>query len=259
MSVISQLASQGIAPKAFSHCLKGEDDGGGILVLGEIVHPNIVYSPLVPQQPHYNLNLQSISVNGRRLSIDPAVFATTSNRGTIVDSGTTLAYLAEDAYAPFITAINNALSQNVRTVLTKGNQCYLITSSVADIFPLVSLNFAGDASMVLRPQDYLIQQNSIGNAAVWCIGFQKIPGQGITILGDLVLKDKIVVYDLVGHRIGWANYDCSMSVNVSTTSTMGRTEFVNAGQLSNDSFRSETYKSLYICFLAFLVHILRSL
>lgn len=50
MSVISQLASQGVAPKAFSHCLRGDNGGGGILVLGEIVEPNIVYSPLVPQQ-----------------------------------------------------------------------------------------------------------------------------------------------------------------------------------------------------------------
>lgn len=50
MSVISQLSSQGIAPKVFSHCLKGDDTGGGILVLGEIVEPNIVYSPLVQNQ-----------------------------------------------------------------------------------------------------------------------------------------------------------------------------------------------------------------
>lgn len=50
MSVISQLSSQGIAPKVFSHCLKGDDAGGGILVLGEIVDPNIVYTPLVPSQ-----------------------------------------------------------------------------------------------------------------------------------------------------------------------------------------------------------------
>lgn len=50
LSVISQLASQGMAPKAFSHCLRGDGDGGGILVLGEIVEPNIVYTPLVPSQ-----------------------------------------------------------------------------------------------------------------------------------------------------------------------------------------------------------------
>lgn len=50
MSVISQLASQGAAPNVFSHCLRGDDGGGGILVIGEIVEPNIVYSPLVPSQ-----------------------------------------------------------------------------------------------------------------------------------------------------------------------------------------------------------------
>jgi len=50
LSVISQLSSQGLTPKAFSHCLKGQDNGGGVLVLGEILEPNIVYSPLVPSQ-----------------------------------------------------------------------------------------------------------------------------------------------------------------------------------------------------------------
>jgi len=57
-------------------------------------------------RPHYNLNLQSISVNGQALQIDPSVFATSSNRGTIVDSGTTLAYLAEEAYDPFVNAVS---------------------------------------------------------------------------------------------------------------------------------------------------------
>ncbi|KAL0369587.1 UNVERIFIED_CONTAM: Aspartic proteinase-like protein 2 [Sesamum angustifolium] len=204
LSVISQLSSQGITPNSFSHCLKGENGGGGILVLGQIVEPNIVYTPLVPSQPHYNVNLQSISVNGQTLNIDSSVFATSGNRGTIIDSGTTLAYFAEEAYDPFVTAITQTVSQSVRPLLSKGNQCYLTTSSISEIFPPVSLNFAGGASMILRPQDYLLQQNSVGGAAVWCIGIQKIQGQGITILGDLVLKDKIVVYDLAGQRIGWA-------------------------------------------------------
>ncbi|MCI30451.1 aspartic proteinase-like protein 2-like, partial [Trifolium medium] len=56
---------------------------------------------------------------------------------------------------------------------------------VTDIFPKVSLNFAGGVSLDLRPQDYLIQQNPINGAAVWCIGFLKIKGQGTTILGGI--------------------------------------------------------------------------
>ncbi|KAL8515886.1 hypothetical protein ACS0TY_014546 [Phlomoides rotata] len=188
LSVISQLSSQGVTPNAFSHCLNGKNGGGGILVFGQIVEPNMVYTPLVPSQPHYNVNLQSIAVNGQTLSIDSSVFATTSNRGTIIDSGTTLAYLADEAYDPIINAIMQTVSQSVRPPLSKGNQCYIAMSrflfsaaaffftflliqfslrkvifvySVSEIFPTVSLNFAGGATMVLRPEDYLLQQNSV--------------------------------------------------------------------------------------------------
>ncbi|XVE59473.1 hypothetical protein DITRI_Ditri05aG0048900 [Diplodiscus trichospermus] len=185
LSVISQLSSQGVTPRVFSHCLKGNNGGGGILVFGEILEPNIVYTPLVQSQPHYNLDLRSISVGGQVLSIDPSVFSTSNNQGTIIDSGTTLAYLADEAYDAFVGAITNTVSQTVRPVLSKGNQCYLITSSVTDIFPQVSLNFAGGASMILNPPDYLVQQNSVGGTAVWCIGFQKIQGQELTILGGI--------------------------------------------------------------------------
>ena len=59
-------------------------------------------------RPHYNLNLLSISVNGQTLSIDPSMFATSGSRGgTIIDSGTTLAYLAEEAYDPFVEAVSS--------------------------------------------------------------------------------------------------------------------------------------------------------
>lgn len=33
--------------------------------------------------------------------------------------------------------------------------------SVSETFPTVSLNFAGGASMILKPEEYLLQQNSV--------------------------------------------------------------------------------------------------
>ncbi|XP_028124782.1 3-hydroxy-3-methylglutaryl coenzyme A reductase mlcD-like [Camellia sinensis] len=142
--------------------------------------------------------------------------------------------------------ITTAVSQSARPFLSQGIQCYLIASSISMIVPTVSVNFAGGASMILKPEDYLLQQTSIGGAVVWCIGFQKIKGQGITILGDLVLKDKIVVYDLAGQRIGWANYDCSLTVNVSATTSTGTSEFVNAGQREreNELFDKKNVKKI---------------
>ncbi|GMY25022.1 aspartic proteinase-like protein 2 isoform X2 [Fagus crenata] len=253
LSVISQLSSRAITPKVFSHCLKGDGNGGGILVLGEILEPGIVYSPLVPSQPHYNLYLQSIAVNGQLLSIDPAAFATSNNRGTIVDSGTTLAYLVSEAYDPFVSSITAIVQQSATPTTSKGSQCYLVSTSVAEIFPLVSLNFAAGATMVLKPEDYLVHLGFSDGVAMWCIGFQRVQ-EGVTILGDLVLKDKILVYDLAHQQIGWTNYDCSLSVNVSITS--GK-EFLNAGQLSvSSSSRDMLFEMLPTSIIGLLMQIL---
>lgn len=60
LSVISQLSAKGISPKVFSHCLRGDGNGGGKLVLGEILAPNMVYSPLVPSQ--YVLSTESLTL-----------------------------------------------------------------------------------------------------------------------------------------------------------------------------------------------------
>jgi hypothetical protein len=50
VSVISQLYSLGVSPRVFSHCLKGSNNGGGILLLGEVTDPGFVYTPLLPSQ-----------------------------------------------------------------------------------------------------------------------------------------------------------------------------------------------------------------
>ncbi|WMV55845.1 hypothetical protein MTR67_049230 [Solanum verrucosum] len=102
----------------------------------------------------------------------------------------------------------------------------------------------------------MFTDHTVGGAAVWCMGFQKIPGQGLTILGDLVLKDKIIVYDLARQRIGWANYDCSQAVNVSATTSRGKTEYVNAGQIGNSSPRNDPYTLLLSVILTFVLQAL---
>jgi hypothetical protein len=55
------------------------------------------------------LNLESIAVSGQKLPIDSSLFATSNTQGTIVDSGTTLVYLVDGAYDPFVNAVNPLL------------------------------------------------------------------------------------------------------------------------------------------------------
>ncbi|CAI0399469.1 unnamed protein product [Linum tenue] len=230
LSVLSQLYYRGITPRVFSHCLKGEGTGGGVFVLGEITAPRMVYTPLVPSQPHYSLHLESIAVDGQTVPVDPRAFTPSADRATFIDTGTTLSYLVEEAYDPFVHSVNAAVSKFGTPRMKNGYLCYPISSSICSLFPPVSLNFVGGASMLLKPEQYLVLYDVMTqDGSMWCIGFRKL--QGLTILGDLVIKDKIFVYDLVRQRVGWVDYDCSSSMNTSVSSE----EFFNPKQSSSSS------------------------
>ncbi|XP_068337063.1 uncharacterized protein [Pyrus communis] len=46
----------------------------------------------------------------------------------------------------------------------------------------------------------------------WEIAFQKSKGP-VTIFGDIILKDKIIEYDLARQRLGWPTRDCSLPMD----------------------------------------------
>ncbi|KAJ7518976.1 hypothetical protein O6H91_20G017600 [Diphasiastrum complanatum] len=125
LSVPSQLAAQGKAPHKFAHCLNGEQSGGGILVIGDVVVADMQFTPLVPNASHYNVNLLGISVNSANLSIDPAEFASADSSGAIFDSGTTLAYLPQRAYDTFVRAIVE--SSTSQPVPYQQETCFIVT------------------------------------------------------------------------------------------------------------------------------------
>eukprot|EP00250_Pteridium_aquilinum_P012604 c20828_g1_i1 orf=482-1723(+) len=231
LSIFSQLVNQKKAPGVFAHCLNGEGDGGGILVIGEVYTSGLVYTPILQNQPHYNVNLKSISVNGVNIPVDSSV---SQNGGTIIDSGTTLAYFTDMSYQELVQAILKAV--NLTPFPLQGMTCLPYTGSVDDVFPPVTLNFEGKgAVMVIKPHEYLIQAEGEPGKG-WCIGFQT-PGSNnmnLNILGDLVLKDRLIVYDLQQQRIGWKDYDCS--TNVSVLSATGQVEHILASSIPTSGF-----------------------
>jgi hypothetical protein len=50
LSIISQLYMQGLTPGVFAHCLKGSEEGGGVLVLGNVIDPQLVFTPMISSQ-----------------------------------------------------------------------------------------------------------------------------------------------------------------------------------------------------------------
>ncbi|XP_073117878.1 aspartic proteinase 36 isoform X1 [Elaeis guineensis] len=229
-SMISQLAAAGKVRKVFAHCLDTVK-GGGIFAIGNVVEPKVKTTPLIPNMPHYNVNLKAIEVGGAFLQLPTDLFETGDKKGTIIDSGTTLAYLPEAAYKQLMNAIFSYKSNlNFRTI--QDFLCFGYTGSVDDGFPDVVFHFENSLSLNVYPHDYLFQNED----DVYCVGWQNggiqsKDGKDVFLLGDLVLSNKLVLYDLEDQVIGWTEYNCSSSIQIKDDET-GAIYIVDAHRIS---------------------------
>ncbi|KAG5137768.1 hypothetical protein JHK82_022499 [Glycine max] len=204
-SMISQLASSGKVKKMFAHCLNGVN-GGGIFAIGHVVQPKVNMTPLLPDQPHYSVNMTAVQVGHTFLSLSTDTSAQGDRKGTIIDSGTTLAYLPEGIYEPLVyKMISQHPDLKVQT-LHDEYTCFQYSESCAPI-AVVSMVCGICHIRNGREGDF------------WCIGWQNSGTQSrdsknMTLLGDLVLSNKLVFYDLENQAIGWAEYNCSSSIKV---------------------------------------------
>ncbi|KAI5012946.1 aspartic proteinase 36-like [Hordeum vulgare subsp. vulgare] len=230
-SMLSQLATAGKVKKIFSHCLD-TITGGGIFAIGEVVQPKIKSTPLIPNMPHYNVNLKSIDVGGTALQLPSHIFETGEKKGTIIDSGTTLTYLPELVYKEVMAKIF-AKHQDMTFRSIQDFLCFQYHESVDDGFPKIIFHFENDLGLNVYPHDYFFQNGD----NLYCVGFQNgglqsKDGKDMVLLGDLVLSNKVVVYDLENQVVGWADYNCSSSMKVKDEKT-GATYTVDAHDISS--------------------------
>uniref|UniRef100_A0A0E0KP40 Peptidase A1 domain-containing protein n=1 Tax=Oryza punctata TaxID=4537 RepID=A0A0E0KP40_ORYPU len=230
-SMLSQLSAAGKVKKIFAHCLD-TINGGGIFAIGNVVQPKVKTTPLVPNMPHYNVNLKSIDVGGTALKLPAHMFDTGEKKGTIIDSGTTLTYLPEIVYKEIMLAVF-AKHQDITFHNVQEFLCFQYVGSVDDDFPKITFHFENDLPLNVYPHDYFFENGD----NLYCVGFQNgglqsKDGKGMVLLGDLVLSNKLVVYDLENQVIGWTEYNCSSSIKIKDEQT-GATYTVDAHNISS--------------------------
>ncbi|KAK4786435.1 hypothetical protein SAY86_003124 [Trapa natans] len=214
-SVLSQLASAGKVKKIFAHCLDNIQ-GDGIFTIGEVVEPKVRTTPLVPNQSHYNIMLKAIEVGGEGVELSSTPFGWfDKDKQAIVDSGTTLTYLPGYLYDSVMSKITASQPGLKFVVVEEQFTCFEYSKSLDDGFPAVKFQFVGSLNLTVYPHEYLFKISDLK----WCFGWmrssvQSKDGEDIILLGDLVLSNKLVLYDLVNQTVGWVDYDCSSSVKV---------------------------------------------
>ncbi|KAJ8774359.1 hypothetical protein K2173_011608 [Erythroxylum novogranatense] len=230
-SLISQLATTGNVKKMFAHCLDGTN-GGGIFAIGHVVQPQVNMTPLIPNERHYNVNMTAVQVGRDLIKLPTGISETGDRRGAIIDSGTTLAYLPETVYVPLVSKIiSQQPDLKIQTVHDEYT-CFQYSGSLDDGFPNVTFHFENSVLLKVYPHDYLFPFEGL-----WCIGWQNSGMQSrdrrnMTLLGDLVLSNKLVLYDLEQQAIGWAEYNCSSSIKVQDEKT-GTVHLVGSHYISS--------------------------
>ncbi|PSS23998.1 Aspartic proteinase-like protein [Actinidia chinensis var. chinensis] len=252
-SMISQLASTGKVKRMFAHCLDGVN-GGGIFAIGHVVEPKVNTTPLVPNQPHYNINMTAVEVGLDFLNLTTNVFEFGNKKGTIIDSGTTLAYLPEVIYVPLVKKILSWQSDLKLRTLDEQYTCFQYSDSIDDGFPPVTFHFERSLSLKVYPREYLFPFEGF-----WCIGWQNSGLQSgdmrnITLLGDLVLSNKLVLYDLENQAIGWTEYNCSSSIQIKDELT-GSVHLVGAHYLSSAWSLRSPRAIIFLLITALLHHL----
>uniref|UniRef100_A0A0D3FU86 Peptidase A1 domain-containing protein n=1 Tax=Oryza barthii TaxID=65489 RepID=A0A0D3FU86_9ORYZ len=84
---------------------------------------------------------------------------------------------------------------------------------VDDRFPKISLQFENDLALDVYPHDYLLEYEG----KQYCFGFQDAAKQDdgfkdMFLLGDMVISNKLVVYDMEKKVIGWTEYNCKIQL-----------------------------------------------
>ncbi|KAF3585287.1 hypothetical protein F2Q69_00032539 [Brassica cretica] len=169
---------------------------------------------MLSKSAHYSVSLNSIEVGNSVLQLSSGAFDSGDDKGVIVDSGTTLVYLPTAVYNPLI---NEILASHPELNLHKVQDaftCFRYTDNL-DRFPPVTFQFDKSASLTVTPRDYLFQIQG----DTWCLGWQTgglqtKDGGELSILGDMALSNKLVVYDIENQVIGWTNHNCSGGIQV---------------------------------------------
>ncbi|KAB2036798.1 hypothetical protein ERO13_D03G026300v2 [Gossypium hirsutum] len=219
LSVVDQLVEKGVISDSFSLCYGGMDIGGGAMVLGGISAPSdMVFTHSDPfrdgNSPYYNIDLKEIHVAGKQLPLDPSIFD--EKHGTVLDSGTTYAYLPEAAFVAFKNAIIKELDSlkqirgpdpNYIDICFSSGSSNVNVSELSKIFPTVELVFGDQKKLLLSPENYLFRHSKVRGS--YCLGIFQNEKEPTTLLGGIIVRNTLVTYDREHSKIGFWKTNCS--------------------------------------------------
>ncbi|XP_020231273.1 aspartic proteinase CDR1 [Cajanus cajan] len=205
--------------KKFSYCignLRNANYKFNKLVLGDKANMQGDSTTLNVINGLYYVNLEAISIGGKKIDIDSTVFersATDNNSGVIIDSGADHTWLTKYGFEVLSFEVENllegVLAQDKHNTYTL---CYNgVVSRDLSGFPVVTFHFAEGAVLDLDAASMFIQTSE----NVFCMAV--LPGnyfgddyESFSSIGMLAQQNYNVGYDLNGMRVYFQRIDCEL-------------------------------------------------
>nr|GLL19607.1 aspartyl protease family protein At5g10770-like [Ipomoea trifida] len=210
----------------FSYCLPMRNSKQGYLVFGNEAEAKSSsskpqFTPLLPppknlpgnyiKKSYYFVELIGMSVAGKRLDVAPSVF---NSPGTIIDSGTSITLLPQEAYSALTTAFNQSMASKYPAAASNKNikhlgTCYNVDTSTV-IVPAITFHFKrmsakGEIDVELRQSGIVLVPPSKPNLV--CLGFAQ-QKDGLAIIGNHQQRQMAMSFDLQGNSLGFGTNNC---------------------------------------------------
>lgn len=171
----------------------------------------MLINPLSPS--FYYISIHTVSVDAVRLPISPSVWRIDNdgNGGTVVDSGTTLTFLAEPAYRHVLAAFRRRVRLPPPAEASHAalgfDLCVNVSGVARPRLPRLRFGLAGKAVLAPPAGNYFIEAAE----GVMCLAVQPVrPGLGFSVIGNLMQQGYLFDFDLDRSRLGFSRRGCAV-------------------------------------------------
>ncbi|XP_039172776.1 LOW QUALITY PROTEIN: aspartyl protease family protein 2 [Eucalyptus grandis] len=226
ISFASQLGRR-FGSNKFSYCLKDYTllpSPTSYLIIGDrpsadnaaaaspLAFTPLLANPLAPS--FYYVGIKRVSVDGESLPIDPSVWSLDDlgNGGTILDSGTTLTFLAEPGYRPLLAAMRRRVGLPPAAGTPPGfDLCVNVTGPRRPRLPRLSFEMEGGAVLAPPAGNYFIDVAK----GVRCLAVRPAgaaaEGGGFSVIGNVMQQGFLWEFDVDRSRLGFSRRGCAAS------------------------------------------------
>ncbi|PON72605.1 Aspartic peptidase [Parasponia andersonii] len=156
---------------------------------------------------NYGVKVSGISVGGSLLDIPFRVWDENLGGGTILDSGTSLTFLAEPAYKAVTAAFDKFLSTQEKLPADGGpfEFCFNSAKYAESLVPRVKIQFADGAVFEPPVKSYILDVAP----QTLCLGFVAGSWPGISVIGNIMQQNHLWEFDVEKSTLSFAASSCT--------------------------------------------------